>query len=99
MDWARLRAAVRFDSGAWRRFAELGCVYGPEWWKRGSPPGIAAVIFAIARGRRGGGVGQPPKGGGPRRGGPGAPRADFGFPGISPLLAGGPQPWGPRPPP
>src|SRR5438093_9260013 len=52
MDWARLRAAVRFDSGAWRRFAELGCVYGPEWWKRGSPPGIAAIIFAIAHTQR-----------------------------------------------
>ena len=44
----RLRDALRFDSGGWRRFAELGCVYGPEWWKRGSPPVIAAVIFAIA---------------------------------------------------
>jgi KDO2-lipid IV(A) lauroyltransferase len=43
---------VRFDSGWWRRFAELGCVYGPEWWKRGSPPAIAAIIFAIARERR-----------------------------------------------
>src|SRR6266566_6739848 len=52
MDWTRLRAAVRFDSGAWRRFAELGCVYGPEWWKRGSPPVIAAIIFAIARAQR-----------------------------------------------
>jgi lauroyl/myristoyl acyltransferase len=52
MDWKRLRAAVRFDSGGWRRFAELGCVYGPEWWKRGSPPAIAAIIFAIARAQR-----------------------------------------------
>jgi lauroyl/myristoyl acyltransferase len=49
---ARLRAAVRFDSGWWRRFAEIGCVYGPEWWKRGSPPVIAAIIFTIARARR-----------------------------------------------
>ena len=52
MDWARLRAAVRFDGGAWRRFAELGCVYGPEWWKRASPPVIAGIIFAIARAQR-----------------------------------------------
>ena len=52
MDRVRLRAALRFDGGAWRRLAELGCVYGPEWWKRGSPPAIAAIIFAIARGRR-----------------------------------------------
>ncbi len=52
MDWTRLRAALRFDGGAWRRFAELGCVYGPEWWKRGSPPVIAAILFGIARERR-----------------------------------------------
>jgi lauroyl/myristoyl acyltransferase len=42
------RAALRFDGAWWRRFAELGCVYGPEWWKRAAPPGIAAIIFAIA---------------------------------------------------
>jgi Kdo2-lipid IVA lauroyltransferase/acyltransferase len=49
---ARLRAALRFDSGGWRRFAELGSIYGPEWWKRGSPPVIAAIIFALARHQR-----------------------------------------------
>jgi KDO2-lipid IV(A) lauroyltransferase len=47
-----LRAAVRFDGAFWRRFAELGCVYGPEWWKRGSPPVIAGIIYAIARQQR-----------------------------------------------
>jgi lauroyl/myristoyl acyltransferase len=52
MDGTRLREALRFDGAAWRRFAELGCVYGPEWWKRGSPPAIAAIIFAIARAQR-----------------------------------------------
>ena len=52
MNSARLRAMVRFDGAAWRRFAELGCVYGPEWWKRGSPPAIAGVIFALARAQR-----------------------------------------------
>src|SRR5438093_5677268 len=52
MEGPRLRAALRFDGAAWRRFAELGCVYGPEWWKRGSPPVIAAIIFAIARAQR-----------------------------------------------
>src|SRR5919109_4549306 len=52
MQWARLRAALRFDGAAWRRFAELGCVYGPEWWKRASPPVIAGIIFAIARAER-----------------------------------------------
>ena len=40
------------DGGAWRRCAELGCVYGPEWWKRGAPPAIAALLFGIARSRR-----------------------------------------------
>jgi KDO2-lipid IV(A) lauroyltransferase len=53
MDWDRLRAAVRFDGAWWRRFAELGCVYGPEWWKRGSPPAIAGIVFAIAHAQRG----------------------------------------------
>ena len=52
MNLAQIRAALRFDSGVWRRFAELGCVYGPEWWKRGSPPVIAGIIFAIAWKRR-----------------------------------------------
>jgi lauroyl/myristoyl acyltransferase len=52
MDWTRLRATLRFDGGAWRRLAELGSVYGPEWWKRASPPVIAAIIFMIARAQR-----------------------------------------------
>jgi lauroyl/myristoyl acyltransferase len=52
MEGPGLRAALRFDGAAWRRFAELGCVYGPEWWKRGSPPVIAAIVFAIARAQR-----------------------------------------------
>jgi lauroyl/myristoyl acyltransferase len=52
MDLAGLRAAVRFDGGWWRRFAELGCVYSPEWWKRSSPPVIAAISFLIARDKR-----------------------------------------------
>ena len=52
MDLGRLRAALRMDGSAWRRFAELGCVYGPEWWKRGAPPAIAALLFGIARSRR-----------------------------------------------
>src|ERR1051325_8598010 len=52
MEGGRVRAALRFDGAAWRRFAELGCVYGPEWWKRGSPPLIAAIIYGIARNKR-----------------------------------------------
>ncbi len=52
MTATRLRAALRFDGAWWRRFAELGCVYGPEWWKRGSPPVIAAIIYGIAQQQR-----------------------------------------------
>ncbi len=45
---------LRFDGLWWRKFAYLGCVYGPEWWKRYSPPAIAAIIFAlIGKNRRG----------------------------------------------
>ena len=47
-----LRAALRFDGSAWRRFAELGSVYGPEWWKRSSPPVIAGIIFLLAHKQR-----------------------------------------------
>ena len=46
--------ALRFDGLWWRKFAYLGSVYGPEWWKRYSPPWIAAIIFAcVGRNRRG----------------------------------------------
>lgn len=47
-----LRARLRFDGAFWRRFAELGCVHGPEWWKRASPPVIAAILYAVARHKR-----------------------------------------------
>jgi len=48
------RAAFRVDGSFWRKFAYLGCVYGPEWWKRYSPAPIAAIIFAlVGRNRRG----------------------------------------------
>ena len=51
---ARLSAAIRFDGLFWRKFARLGSVYGPEWWKRYSPPGFAAIFFAaVGRNRRG----------------------------------------------
>jgi len=43
-----LLQALRYNGLFWRRFAYLGSVYGPEWWKRYSPPGIALVIFLIA---------------------------------------------------
>jgi KDO2-lipid IV(A) lauroyltransferase len=52
-DWS-WRENLRFDGLWWRQFAYLGCVYGPEWWKRYSPAGIAAIIFALVpRARRG----------------------------------------------
>jgi lauroyl/myristoyl acyltransferase len=52
MDRARLPATLRRDGAFWRRFAELGCVYGPEWWKRSSPPVIAAILYAFGRRQR-----------------------------------------------
>jgi KDO2-lipid IV(A) lauroyltransferase len=49
-----LLRALRFDGLWWRKFAYLGAVYGPEWWKRYSPPWIAAIIYLfVARNRRG----------------------------------------------
>ncbi|HYB99557.1 MAG TPA: lysophospholipid acyltransferase family protein [Candidatus Limnocylindrales bacterium] len=45
---------LRVDGLWWRKFAWLGSVYGPEWWKRYSPPVIAAIIFSVVgRNRRG----------------------------------------------
>jgi KDO2-lipid IV(A) lauroyltransferase len=50
----RIAAGLRFDGLWWRKFAYLGCVYGPDWWKRSSPPAIAATIFLlIGNNRRG----------------------------------------------
>jgi KDO2-lipid IV(A) lauroyltransferase len=38
----------------WRKLARLGSVYGPEWWKRASPPVIALILFlVVGRNRRG----------------------------------------------
>jgi lauroyl/myristoyl acyltransferase len=52
--FGKVREALRFDGLMWRKFARLGCVYGPEWWKRGSPPVVALIIFLlIGRNRRG----------------------------------------------
>ena len=50
--FARLRQNLRYDGLLWRQFAYLGCVYGPEWWKRYSPPAIAAIIFMLVGPRR-----------------------------------------------
>ena len=47
-----LRQALRFDGLWWREFGRLGCVYGPDWWKRYSPPVIAGIIFLLVRSNR-----------------------------------------------
>jgi len=51
---ASLRDVLRFDGSGWRRFAELGSVYGPDWFTRVMPPLVAAIIFAIGREPRAG---------------------------------------------
>lgn len=51
-----VRERVRYDGLWWRKFAYLGCVYGPEWWKRYSPPAIAAIIFALVGTNRRGAI-------------------------------------------
>jgi lauroyl/myristoyl acyltransferase len=43
----KLPEELKVDGLWWRKFARLGCVYGPDWWKRWSPPVIAAIIFAL----------------------------------------------------
>jgi lauroyl/myristoyl acyltransferase len=54
--WHHLAAALRFDGLWWRKLARLGCVYGPEWWKRGSPPLVALAIFVLVRRNRQGAI-------------------------------------------
>jgi len=44
----------RHDGLFWRRLAYLGATRGPEWWKRTSPPAIAAIMFALVRENRAG---------------------------------------------
>lgn len=56
MSLRSLLRALRFDGLWWRKFAYLGSVYGPEWWKRYSPPWIAAIIFACVRRNRHGAI-------------------------------------------
>jgi lauroyl/myristoyl acyltransferase len=48
--------AVRFNGLWWRKLAYLGSVHGPEWWKRWSPPFIAATIFALVGPNRRGAI-------------------------------------------
>lgn len=42
-----LSEALRWDGLFWRRLAYYGSVYGPEWWKTGSPPAFAALFFGL----------------------------------------------------
>jgi lauroyl/myristoyl acyltransferase len=49
---SRPAGAPRID-GLWlRKLAALGSIYGPEWFKRTSPPLIAAATFALVGERR-----------------------------------------------
>ncbi len=51
---SKFAESLRFDGLWWRKFAYLGSVYAPEWFKRLSPPLVAAIIFALVpRVRRG----------------------------------------------
>lgn len=56
MSLRSLVRSLRFDGLWWRKFAYLGSVYFPEWWKRGSPPWIAAIVFLFVRSNRRGAV-------------------------------------------
>jgi lauroyl/myristoyl acyltransferase len=47
---------LRVDGLWWRKFAMLGSVYGPEWWKRYSPPVIALILFGLIPANRRGAV-------------------------------------------
>jgi lauroyl/myristoyl acyltransferase len=49
-----LAQGLRYDGVWWRKFAAFGSTYGPEWWKRYSPPAIGAICFALlTQNRRG----------------------------------------------
>ena len=49
---ARILESLRVDGASWRRLAALGSVHAPEWFKRASPPLIAALLFAGVADRR-----------------------------------------------
>ncbi len=55
---SRIRAALRFDGLWWRKIARLGSIYSPEWFKRGAPPIVALIIFALVRRNRRGAMGN-----------------------------------------
>jgi KDO2-lipid IV(A) lauroyltransferase len=58
MIFRSLRAMVRHDGLFWRRFANLGCTYAPEWFKRYSPPWFGSAVFALVGRNRAGAAGN-----------------------------------------
>lgn len=48
----RALESLRVDGAWWRRLAALGSAHAPEWFKRASPPLIAALLFAGIGDRR-----------------------------------------------
>ncbi len=53
---SRLGLSLGVDGLWWRRLATLGSVHAPEWFKRGAPPVVAAVLFALVPDRRRGAI-------------------------------------------
>ena len=47
---------LRYDGIWWRQLAALGSTYGPEWWKRYSPPLIGAICFGLLKKNRRGAI-------------------------------------------
>jgi len=48
----------RHDGLFWRQLAYRGATAGPDWWKRVSPPVVAAIVFALVRHNRAGVIGN-----------------------------------------
>jgi KDO2-lipid IV(A) lauroyltransferase len=48
----RLARAFRLESAWLRKFAHLGSVHAPEWFKRSAPYAIATLMFALVPARR-----------------------------------------------
>ncbi len=55
---ARMIESLRVDGASWRKLAALGSVHAPEWFKRTSPPLIAALLFALVADRRRAAIGN-----------------------------------------
>lgn len=94
-----LRDTLRFDGGGWRRFAELGSVYGPDWFTRVMPPVVAAIIFAVGRAPRAGVLRNQRVVQGPRSWLAERWNAYRVFAELARSMTDGMQLWGPKPPP